>query len=100
MNRWRGLNRGESRVWLGVLELNFRLWGIHLVNMCPKRFFFPTYIKKFKLKCNFLCVVYKVKITPQIPLCMDLFSLQMVRVTERNLERLSEVHKTLWEGPT
>lgn len=32
---------------------------------------------------------------------MDLFSLQMVRVTERNLERrLLEVHKTLWEEPT
>lgn len=31
----------------------------------------------------FLCVVYKVKIIPKSPLCMDLFSLQMVRVTER-----------------
>lgn len=30
---------------------------------------------------------------------MDLFSLQMVRVTERSLERLLEVHKTLWEEP-
>lgn len=46
-------------------------------------------------------MVYKVKITRKTPLCMDLFSLQMVRVTERNLERrLLGVHKTLWEEPT
>lgn len=100
VDRGRGLNRDNSRVELGVLELNLRLWGIHLENMCQKLFFFPADIQKFKLKGNFLCVIYKVKITPQIPLCMDLFCLQMVRVTERNLERLFEVHKTLWEEPT
>lgn len=26
----------------GVLKLNFRPWGIHLENMSPKLFFFPT----------------------------------------------------------
>lgn len=33
-------------------------------------------------------MVYKVKITPYIPLGMDLFSLQMVRVTERNRKKV------------